>query len=232
MKITNRILSIPPYISTSWNEVSSLSYDEKTQTLTVNLKDKPPISVPNLSKEEAEKAFDSHQQFLENPTSKISPKGFAGPGPGPGPIGFGIPLGENGGGIEGLGAAMQHNPDQKEAPDLPPELLAKISTVAKALGLDKIENLPEAEPHCNCFHCQMARALQKKSHLEEENADEEVSDEELKFRTWDIKQEAEKLYIVTNPLDEKEKYNVFLGHPIGCTCGHNNCEHIRAVLNS
>jgi hypothetical protein len=35
-----------------------------------------------------------------------------------------------------------------------------------------------------------------------------------------------------NPLDHKEHYNVFLGDPIGCSCGNNNCEHIQAVLKS
>ena len=40
------------------------------------------------------------------------------------------------------------------------------------------------------------------------------------------------LIVVTNPLDANEHYNVFLGDPIGCTCGQKNCEHIRAVLNS
>ncbi|MGH2612567.1 MAG: hypothetical protein ACRDFB_05905, partial [Rhabdochlamydiaceae bacterium] len=62
--------------------------------------------------------------------------------------------------------------------------------------------------------------------------EEEVSDEDLKFRTWDIKQENDKLYSVTNPLDKKEHYNVFLGKPLGCTCGNKNCEHIQAVLKS
>jgi len=231
MKITNKILSIPPHISTSWNEVSSLSYDEKSKTLTVNLKDKSQSLVPHLSKEDANKVFEAHQQFLENPSSNLTSPNTPPKGPF-GPVGFSLPLSEDGGAIEGLGAAMQHNPDQKDGPDLPAEMLAKISTVAKALGLDKIENLPEPEPHCNCFHCQMARAMHKKSHIEEENEADAVSDDELKFRTWDIEQKTDKLYIVTNPLDKKEKYNVFLGHPIGCTCGHNNCEHIKAVLNS
>jgi hypothetical protein len=61
---------------------------------------------------------------------------------------------------------------------------------------------------------------------------EEVSDEDLKFRDWEIKQTAEQLYTVTNPLDANEHYNVFLGSPLGCTCGDKNCEHIRAVLTS
>jgi PhoH-like ATPase len=49
---------------------------------------------------------------------------------------------------------------------------------------------------------------------------------------WGIEQTAEQLYKVTNPLDANEQYNVFLGTPLGCTCGLKNCEHIRAVLNT
>ena len=62
--------------------------------------------------------------------------------------------------------------------------------------------------------------------------EEEITEDDLKFRNWDIRQTADKLYAVTNPLDENEHYSVFLGTPLGCTCGEKNCEHIRAVLNS
>jgi hypothetical protein len=79
------------------------------------------------------------------------------------------------------------------------------------------------------MHCQIAKALHGELPEEQE---EEVTDEDLKFRLWDIDQTGDKLYVVTNPLDSKEYYNVFLGDPIGCTCGEKNCEHIRAVLNS
>ena len=47
--------------------------------------------------------------------------------------------------------------------------------------------------------------------MQEENLDEEVNEEDLKFRSWDIKQTNEHLYEVINTLDTKEKYNVFLG---------------------
>ena len=65
-----------------------------------------------------------------------------------------------------------------------------------------------------------------------EREEEIVSDEDLKFKTWDIVQTGEKLYDVTNPLDTKEQYHVYLGEPVGCTCGEQYCEHIRAVLSS
>ena len=62
--------------------------------------------------------------------------------------------------------------------------------------------------------------------------EEEVSREDLQFREWDIEQTSEKVYVVTNPLDKEEKYQIHLGKPIGCTCGSAHCDHIRAVLES
>ena len=59
-----------------------------------------------------------------------------------------------------------------------------------------------------------------------------MNEEDLKFRNWEIEQTADKLYIVTNPFDKNEHYSVFLGDPLGCTCGEKNCEHIRAVLTT
>jgi len=66
----------------------------------------------------------------------------------------------------------------------------------------------------------------------QESLEEEVSAEDLKFRDWDIVQSGDDVYIVTNPLNAEEQYNVYLGNPVGCTCGQPNCEHIRSVLNS
>jgi len=128
-----------------------------------------------------------------------------------------------------LGQAMQHNPNQADAADIPEDVLNKISKVAGALGLSDQENLPQAEPHCNCMHCQLARAIRGEKKVAEE---EIVTDEDLTFRDWDIEQKSDYVYVVTNPLDNSETYNVFLGNPLGCTCGKKNCEHIRTVLNS
>ena len=60
----------------------------------------------------------------------------------------------------------------------------------------------------------------------------EITPEELQFKDWEIAQKDGKLYHVINPLDKNEYYDVFLGDPIGCTCGNKNCEHIRAVLST
>ena len=138
--------------------------------------------------------------------------------------------------MEHFGTLLQHNPEQANSPDLPPDILEKIAHLSKTLGIEDPNTVPKPEPHCNCMHCQIARAMQTGLNGElpetKEEQEEIVSDEDLKFKTWDVAQTGEKLYSVTNPLDAKEHYNVYLGDPIGCTCGENHCEHIRAVLNT
>ena len=128
---------------------------------------------------------------------------------------------------------MQHNPAQANSPDLPEEVLNKVSAIAKIVTPEDMKSLPKAEPHYNCIHCQIARAIHKGiQNMDGEREDEEeVADEELQFQQWDIKQKGE-LFVVTNRLDTAEQYHVYLGNPVGCTCGKSGCEHIVAVLKS
>ena len=227
MKINRKILNIPPYISASWKNILSLHIEEKENRnlLIVSLKDGSRIAVPGLGQTVIESIFEAHARSLEE-TVDLPRRDF----PLDSTMGFPIKIGA--GGIESIGSAMQHNPDQANIPNLPPEVLEKIAAVARALGIDNPETLPKPEPHCNCMHCQIARVLHGDTDAISLKAEEVVSDEDLKFRNWDIVQTKDKLYSVTNPLDATEQYNVFLGEPLGCTCGTKNCEHIRAVLES
>lgn len=234
MKINNQVLSIPPYISTSWKNINSILVDQ-TGNLVILLHTNAKISIPNLDKSIINVIFDAHAKYLEKEENdrrqKINPS-----------FSMGIPLKIAGdipdaSYLESLGSAMQHNPANANAPDLPEDILNKIASISKIMGIDNPEITPKAEPHCNCVHCQIAKAIRNEAKdsndtvSPEENC-EDVSEEDLKFRTWDINQTGEKLYVVTNPLDNNEKYTVFLGTPLGCTCGERNCEHIRAVLNT
>ena len=131
---------------------------------------------------------------------------------------------------------IEHNPLFADTPDLPEEMKSKIGELAKVIFGSDSAQLPSAEPHCNCFHCQIVRAMQNEcthhsipGSLE---AEEEVHDDELRFKQFEIAQIDNQLYSVANPLDIHEKYTVYLGEPIGCTCGEKNCEHIVAVLRS
>lgn len=229
MKITTTILSIPPYLSTTWKNISSLHVRAEMGrfTLVVILQNRVQVEVPGLDKATIDSIFEAHAHSAEE---ESLPKKSAHPLEGP--FSFSLPLKPEGP-IETLGTAMQHNPEQADLPPMPPEVLKKITLIARAFGLEDASALPKAEPHCNCVYCQVARSLQGETNpLLNEQEGEEVSLDELKFRNWDIQQTGEKLYSVTNPLDKNETYNVFLGDPLGCTCGSKNCEHIRAVLNS
>jgi hypothetical protein len=252
MKINHKVLSIPPYISTSWKNVLSLRAENRggLYTLVVNLQDGSMTEVPQLEQAVVDAIFASHAKYLESETASMQAKS---PSPSfsnglsnnhDASLSFGLPLKMNLAGFEGLGAMLQHNSEQYNAPNLPEEILEKISNLTKAMGIEDVPSIPKPEPHCNCPHCQIARAMQKgtqdsslsiasqQDREETFDEEEEITDADLRFHSWLIQQTAEKLYSVSNPDDSKEQYNVYLGSPIGCTCGSNNCEHIRAVLNS
>lgn len=242
MKINPKILSIPPYISTSWKNIASLHVENHPTAfvLVVTLLNGARIEVPDLEPSMIESIFAAHTRYMEQDEKPVQPKmppraslSF--------PVGqeqllsLGLPMKNGLAGMEHFGSLLQHNPEQADSPDLPTDILQKIADLSKTLGIEDPNAVPKPEPHCNCMHCQIARALQTGLNdvLPEKEAQEEiVSDDELKFKSWDIAQAGDKLYIVTNPLDAKEHYNVYLGDPVGCTCGENHCEHIRAVLNS
>lgn len=222
MKITSKILSIPPYVSTSWKNVATLHVHEISGAflLTITMQNRMIIKVPNLDRSTIDTVFEAHARYIEE---EQAPKGLP-------QFGMSLPIKSETALAESLAMTMQHNPQQAHLPNLPHDFLDKIKMIMRVFGAEHLDSLPKAEPHCNCHYCQIARSL----HGEPPKPPEEevVTEQDLQFRTWDIKQTAEQLYLVSNPLDAKEHYSVFLGDPIGCTCGKNNCEHIRAVLNT
>lgn len=234
MKINQKILSIPPYISTAWKNVVSLHLD--LGTLVIGLVNGSTIEIPGLDKATLESTFAAHQNFLEQENqipdgpipSAIIPPGILGDASSimSLPLRFGME--------SNMGNILQHNPEAADSPDLPKEMLEKVASFSKVIGFDNSDNFPKPEPHCNCMHCQVMKAMQEKaqSSIDEAIEEEEISEEDLRFREWDIEQKGNDLYIISNPLNAEEHYNVFLGNPVGCTCGQANCEHIRAVLNS
>lgn len=239
MKLNAKILSIPPYISTSWKNIASLHVENHSGLiLVVTLLSGVRIEVPDLEPTIIESIFAAHAHYLEQEekTALVQPKT-----PIRTPLGFlgqdqmlSFEILKNGlGGMEQFGTLLQHNPEQADSPDLPSDILQKIASLSKNLKINDPDSVPKPEPHCNCLRCQIARALQTGlTGGAAENEEELVTDEDLKFKTWDIVQTGDKLYAVTNPLDAKEHYSVFLGEPIGCTCGENHCVHVQAVLNT
>jgi hypothetical protein len=212
MKINEKILSLPPYISTSWKNIVSIHVETRPygHILLIELVTGSKVEIPNLDPKIMEQVFAMHASAIEQEGQKnIATQTFS----------FPLPL-------EGLTSIMQHSPEQADSPPLPQEMIDKLKGLREILPE---EAMAKPEPHCNCPYCQIARAISgEEAPLPVE---EIVSDEDLKFRTFDIKQESDKLYSVTNPLDGQH-YRVFLGEPLGCTCGSKNCEHIQAVLKS
>ncbi len=233
MKITKKILSIPPYISTSWKNISALHVQEGN--LLITLQSGATIELPELEAEILSQIFTAHAEHLESAAEKQrKPKPEARPDSN---VAFATPLKFGIEGLDNMGAMFEHNPEQASAPNLPEEMLEKVTKITEALGVEAPENMLKAEPHCNCFYCQIARAMDGKKRaqphllLDEEDG-EPVRDEELTFSEWKITKVGNEIYDVQNPLNSEEHYRVHLGTPIGCTCGQKNCNHIRAVLSS
>jgi len=223
IKITNKMLSIPPHISTHWSHIAALHMKE--DILAITLVGGDTLHIANLNSETARLIFQYHALYLDSLGSDLSKmKGAAEREESSIRLAFGSS-------IDGLGSVMEHNPSQADAPDLSQEILEKIGAIAKIIAPAEEILLPKAEPGCNCFHCQIARALNPlpSSSLQDEH---DVTDQDLHFQQWTITQTGEKLFSVASVLDEHEKYNVYLGNPVGCTCGKQGCEHMLAVLKS
>ena len=255
IKINHQLLSIPPYVSATWDQISLLQSNPEAGgslfSLEVHLQNGRMIEIPSMATSVVEEAFAAHAHYLEekekepqesaqemaeDPTQSLSqaieqmiglsPEQMKGM-----PIRFGI---SNLPGIGNIENVMQHNAELADSPNLPSEVLEKVSSIAKMFTGGDLHSFPKPEPHCNCPHCQLSRSIHGMEKKEEsEETEELVSDEDLTFRNWDVeKTETPDLYLVRNPLNSSEHYNVYLGDPIGCTCGEKNCEHIEAVLLS
>lgn len=227
MKFTDKkVLSLPPYISTLWSNVISLQleYRSSGHVLVIELKTGSKVEVPNLEAKMIEELFATHADIMrleaegKHNEKKTDQQGFTFP--------FGI--------FESMSSILQHNPQQANTPVLPSEILEKIAMMFKGVVPEDVMVMGKAEIDCNCMYCQIMRAIVgfDSSQPSHGDVEEEITEKDLQFRDWNIEQSEENLFVVTNPFDMKEKYTVFLGHPIGCTCGNKNCEHIQAVLRS
>lgn len=251
MKINEQILSIPPYISTSWHYVASIKM--KGRFISLTLTDGDAINIPNLSDENIDLIYKMHTQHIETTSfqdlaskknnsepekkqlsilskaflEKESQNSF--------PFKFGFSA------FDGMNAIAEHNPLEMDAPDLPPPLLEKLAQVANIIAPEDAALMAGDVANCNCFHCQITRAINQnlnqtiEEHLEaikDEIEEEIVSEKDLTFNQWDVLPDGEQLFTVINKLDIQEQYKVFLGSPVGCNCGQPHCEHIIAALKT
>lgn len=239
MILNDKFFSLPPFISTSWDRVSALRFEG--ENLVIDLTNGVSVPIPSvaLPNEMIELIFNAHAEHLGNFSENNKPSGMEGlkfqlasdrPGQ------FPVRMGMTGMPFDGIGS-LQHSPEMANAPDLPKDLINKITSITKIVAGEEVRNFPKGEPHCNCFYCQIARNLHGQSADETEivnvvREEEVVSENELQFQQWNIKPTGNQLFTVTNKLDINEQYNVYLGNPVGCTCGKQGCEHIVAVLKS
>lgn len=233
MKITNKIISIPPYISTSWENIASLHVSD--ENLIIALIDNTRISIPKLTMQELEEIFAAHALFLEQlnlPAEAPVQQQLANP--------FKLLFGT----LESISQALQHNPNYSNLAPLPQEIAEKVEQLGKTLPPEELSNFLHPVAGCNCMYCQISRILKGDVSSQEteassppprrpmhiENTEDEVTAEDLHFEQWKVETLNDKMYLVTNKLDPNEHYSVYLGDPIGCTCGKQDCEHIVAVL--
>src|SRR5690349_14036257 len=192
MRINQKILTIPPYISTTWKNVSSLHMESRHSilVLVILLTTGTRIEIPGMDPGIIKAIFAAHAGFVEaepaqqRPTKSEAKNAF---------LSLGLPIKSDLiEAFDNLGPLLQHNAEHSQDPDLPQGLLQKVASLAKTLGL-KNDLIPQSEPHCNCMHCQIAKALKQGM---EEPLEEEVivTEEDLKFRTWDISKTGDKLY--------------------------------------
>lgn len=236
MRINHKVLSIPPYISTSWKNICSLQSkkEDGKHLLLIYLQDKSCITVPEIEEVVIKAIFEAHAKHLEieNKASVQSVnKKSQTPATSPDSNIKSFEMGS-------VNSLACHNEAERNAPDLPPYILTKVEQISKEMGLSNSATLPFPEPNCNCPFCQIAKSMQKSSEAEvsftsfEEDEEEEISLEDLSFTSWMIRPLKTNLYQVVHPDEPEKNYEVFLDSPIGCTCGSNRCEHIKAVLTS
>lgn len=248
MKITRRILSIPPLITTTWSNVESIRMDDLNR-LWVALYDGNSVCIPDLDQVDIDRIFRSYETVLEMEENQVDAaeahQEEQEDAPTQSPFGMRINLGQMGSlqeGIKNIGAMLQHDYENSDAPDLPATMLDQVGQMAETLGPEHADSIPKPEPHCNCPHCQIVRAIRERAgletdhayaeHLMQEEEESVVTDDDLSFRDWDVQEDGDRIFTVSNPLDPSESYKVCLRDSIGCTCGHSHCEHISAALRS
>lgn len=241
MKITPFLLSIPPHVSARWEYIQSLRVQENV--LIVTLKDGSSCAIPGLTQEELSQIFTAFSSYAQQPEREESKhdeilkkdlsqlfegikKGFSD---------FVQAFAKTGVHSLSFAKSLEHDPANAHLAPLLPDAKRRVEMLLQIVPEEEILSMPEPVQDCNCMYCQVQRllreALFKKKHLGEEMG-EPVDESELTFTEWTVEPLSDKLYAVRNKLNPQEEYRVFLGEPLGCTCGKANCEHILAVLRS
>lgn len=261
MKITSKILSIPPYLSTSWYDVDSL-FQAEDGVLVVALTNGTQVRLEHLSQEIVHTIFDAHACFLEEEAQREDEEDdedddgvkraeveFSVQTP------FTLSQAEELSG-DAMKIFMEHDPSRSLGPLLPEAVLKRVSALAKMFLPPNMIPLDASHENCRCPFCQIVRALsglpqpifedeeeekkrilqslQEKKGKEEhrEKGEQEREKEKKGSSPWLIQQLEEEVYAVTDRAHPDQVYRVSLATPITCSCGQPNCVHIIAVLKS
>ncbi|MGR3973471.1 MAG: hypothetical protein QRY72_02715 [Candidatus Rhabdochlamydia sp.] len=224
MRITSQFLSIPPYISIAWKNVVSCQTkgNLSDRIVVIELSGGDKVFIPHLKEEEVSTLFKAHAKFLEESAKEIKASPLSLP--------FLFPS------LEGFAALIEHDSEKKDYFPLPADLMDQLTPLLQSVLAENPSLLSPPEPDCHCPHCQVMNQVMNPCALADEAIElipnEIVSQEDLQFRLWDIEEKSPQIYHVKNPSDPQEEYTVFLGPPLGCTCGCSKCEHLQAVLKT
>lgn len=159
MKITSKILSLPPYLSTSWYDVDSL-FQSEDGVLVVALTNGTQVRLEHLTPEVINAIFSAHACFLEEEaeseeeeeSSQRDEVEFTVQSP----LAFGGQFDESG---DAMKIFMEHDPSRSLGPLLPDALLQRISSLAKMFLPSDMVPLDASHANCRCPFCQIVRAL-------------------------------------------------------------------------
>lgn len=249
MKINQRVLHIPPYISCKWSEIASIGVEniEGKDLLHVQLLSGARATVPNLNQDEIDLIFKMHVHHLEEVADEeerfknvkeipfFSNLFQAPPMDANVATSFGAPISFHLDANDPSSLFQGHNPQFSNSPPLPKEILDKITLIAKAIGGEMIKEVEPVEL-CNCFFCQIARAL-KNERIEERkpHVPKNLPKDLLRGGIdpeWMVDEVGPNMFKVISREEPGMVYQVYLGHPIGCSCGSNRCQHIIAALKT
>lgn len=208
MIINNKLLSIPPFISTSWRDVELLLSDGQ-HTLNIYLKNGTLVKISHLLKDQLDLIFKVHQDVLLNQNTDKKPP-------------FLDPLM-----VQFSGQILEHDPELFDFQPLPDDMLGKLKALSSALPKPDKDRMPQIHPGCRCPHCQIMTVI-----LEEQDNDDLVDDSDLTFATWLQEELTDHDFLITHPYNKEETYLVTLGEKVCCSCGQMPCEHIEHVLKN
>jgi len=229
MAVTKRMLHLPPYISTSWENVIALHMEQDEDSddplLVVTLSGGVQICIPDLREEMVQDLFALHAQILTMSGAEASEEALKFTGD----FHFARNPWEP---REVLQMLMRHQPSLRDEPPMPQAIINKLQSIGQLLDRDILKRLKPPLEGCNCPFCQVHRAVLTDLYDDEVTAEElpTAPPEEVHSGEWVIQSEDQSTFTVFAEHAPQTRFRVCLSDTISCTCGLPNCDHVKAVL--